>query len=327
MRRRGGGSDGLRHEAGQGLGVEEVALDLVAPPAQALEALARDRRRLDLRPRIAIDQLDRRQVGSHEAQRLVVLTRLHPRRARPRLDHGALPEEASGQQLPRRVVQRAGPGAEDVEVRVVLQVEDAGRVAREHDVGVRQDPQRIDEARPLVGRRQHVGLIEDHAQLPRLDRVHNDLGVRGDDELGLLPARRRAQLAVDRVLEDHVQVRVGLVQQQHRARASLEEREQHEHLLKPAAGACDVEPRPARPLPILRQDVSAGGVGRHQLEAEEPSDGVLQAGPRGLRVGGLDEEIAEDVAGLGLAQKLIDLRALIEWLLGSEPAHGGNEDR
>ena len=66
--------------------------------------------------------------------------------------------------------------------------------------------------------------------------------MRRDDELRLLPLGDAAQFAIDRVLKDQMQVRIRFVQQQHGARACIQEREQHQNLLKPAPCARNVEP-------------------------------------------------------------------------------------
>ena len=57
-----------------------------------------------------------------------------------------------------------------------------------------------------------------------------------------LPGGYGPKLVIDGVLENDVQMRIRLVQEQHGALPRVEKREQHQYLLKPAAGAGDVQP-------------------------------------------------------------------------------------
>ena len=57
MRRGGLGTDNRFDEAGERILVNEIAFDLVAPPAQPLQANAGDGVALDTLMRVAVDQL------------------------------------------------------------------------------------------------------------------------------------------------------------------------------------------------------------------------------------------------------------------------------
>ena len=96
-------------------------------------------------------------------------------------------------------------------------------------------------------------------------------------------AATRSQLTVDRVLKNHVQVRVRLVEQQHRTRSRVQHRQQHQHLLKPASGAGDVEPGPVRRDAVFGDDVRARSHQEAELIAEQPSIDVLQLAARPSR--------------------------------------------
>ena len=196
------------------------------------------------------------------------------------------------------------PGTQDVDVRVVLDIEDAARAHCLHDVRVAQHAKRGNEpvALGIVG--DPSRLVERDTQLPRLDGVDDDLGVGRDDELRPLPGGHRPQLVIDGVLKDHVQVCVRLVQQQRRALPGVEEGEQHQDLMETAARARDVQRRTVFRCLVLRADVRAAGIGRQQPVAEQFADRRLERGPGGIVPVRGDEQVAQDLAGAAEAEDL-----------------------
>ena len=65
-----------------------------------------------------------------------------------------------------------------------------------------------------------------------------------------------------------MQVRIGLVNQQHGRRPGVQERKQHQDLLESAAAARNIEPCAA--IPIVRENIRAGRIRRHQPVVKEP---------------------------------------------------------
>ena len=85
------------------------------------------------------------------------------------------------------VLQRLRPRAQDVEVRVVLDVENPANAPRLHHVHIAKYAERCDEPAALLSVRDHAGLVENDTQLARLDRVDHYLGMGCNDELGPVP--------------------------------------------------------------------------------------------------------------------------------------------
>jgi hypothetical protein len=156
-------ADCVFDESSERLGMHQVALDLVSAPSQALESSPANLGRLDLRSRVPVHQLERRQIISNQLKSLVVVARSNPGSSRSWFDHSALPEEAGGQHLAHWVVEQPSPGAEDIEVSIVFQIKHPGRGLCSHDIGVRQHPQGFDEAGPLLRRGEKAWLVEDDA--------------------------------------------------------------------------------------------------------------------------------------------------------------------
>ena len=222
------------------------------------------------------------------------------------------------------MIEPGGQDPQDSDIRIVLYIENAAHDLRLHHVGVAQYTKQVNEAVSLRVVGNCSGFVEHDVELARLDRVDDDLGMGGDDELRALPGGRGPQLVIDGVLENDVQMRVRLVQQQHRTRSRVEKRQQHQHLLKTAPGARDVqnylvldqdfhgfalsesaasalevEKRtvggPVRPR-VTRNDMRPAAVGRPESVPEELPYGRLKRFPRVFVAAGFRQQVAQHLA-------------------------------
>ena len=163
--------------------------------------------------------------------------------------------------------------------------------------------------------------MERDAQLAWLDGVDDDFGVGRHDQLRPLPGSHRPQFVIDGVLQDHVQVRVGFIEKQHGTLASVEERQQHENLLKPTACARDVQNRPIVRYPIVGANERAARVGRQQLVAEQLPDGSLERGPRGFIVRSGHKQVAKHLTGATETEELLYRHRLKQPLVCVQTGH------
>ena len=119
---------------------------------------------------------------------------------------------------------------------------------------------------------------------------------------------------------------VRFVEQQHRPGPRVEEREQHHHLVEAAAGAGDVERRAGVALPVVREDIRAVGVRGQQRVAEQPPDRLPERLPGRRTPAGLDQRVAERLAGPPVREQLVHLRPPVLRFRGDKPAHRTGED-
>ena len=105
---------------------------------------------------------------------------------------------------------------------------------------------------------------------------------------------------------------VGLVKKEHRALPRIQEREQHQHLLKSAARAGDVEWLAPLGHCVLGPYVRSAGVRGQQFIAKELSDRVLECGPGSIIQVRGDEQVAQHFSGTTKTEDLLYSRGLKE---------------
>ena len=193
-------------EAVEGGRMHEVALDLVTPPAHPLKPCP-------VIGRLGMLRLARRRrrapepgVVSHQLQRLVVVAGSDARRSR----RGCATVGFQNSRVRQKRVVPGGPGPWPTRAGCRGRCSPRGRgcrrLQRQHDVVVatgRRSDSISRRSLLAVSASIRAGRAATHSS-PRLDRVDDDLGVRGDDELRLLvrprpgAARRRSRPAGSR---------------------------------------------------------------------------------------------------------------------------------
>lgn len=126
--------------------------------------------------------------------------------------------------------------------------------------------------------------------------------------------------------QDEVEVGVRFVEQQHRARPRVEERQQHHDLVEAAARARDVERRAGVALAVIHEDIRAVGVRWQQRVPEQPPDRLAQRFPGRRTAVRLHERVAKRLAGPPVGEQLVHLRLPVLRFRGDEPAHRAGED-
>ena len=257
-------------EIGERVRVNEIAFDLVPPPAQPLQSDTRNVGIGNVRVRVSIEQLETGKPVRHarKLQCFEVFTRPDPRATLLRLETDRLPHQLVGQQGCCAVFQRHRPGTQDIDVRVALDIENPPHAHRLHDVRVAEHAERVDQPAAFLVVGNHLRFVENDTKLARLYGVDDDFGVRRDDQLGAVAGGGGSKLMIDGVLQDHVQMRVRFVQQQHRASSRVEKCEQHQHLLKSASRACDVQGRTVVGCGVFGSNVCTAGIRWQQCVAE-----------------------------------------------------------
>jgi len=84
--------------------------------------------------------------------------------------------------------------------------------------------------------------------------------VGGHDQLGALTGGNRTQFTINRVLKDHMQMRIRFIQQQDGRRPCVQESQKHQNLLKPAARAGDIKPRAVGNSLVFGNNVCSGRI-------------------------------------------------------------------
>ena len=134
-----------------------------------------------------------------------------------------------------------------------------------------------------------------------------------------------ATMSWARVRTEYVQVRIRFIKQQHRSGSCVQQRQEHQHLLKAAARAGHVEAGPIRCVPILSDDVGPAAVGRDQYVPKQPPDCVLQAVPGRLGGTRLEEDVPQHFAWASLAEQVVELGPRVDGLLCAQARHGRDE--
>ena len=217
--------------------------------------------------------------------------------------------------------QRLRPGTQDIDVRVALDIENPPHAHRLHDVRVAEHAPRVDQPAAFLVVGNHLRLVENDTKLARLYGVDDDFGVRRDDQLGAVAGGGGPKLMIDGVLQDHVQMRVRFVQQQHCTSSRVEKGQQHQHLLKSASRACDVQGRTVVGCGVFGANVCTAGVRWQQCIAEKLPDGFLQGVPRKLVTTRFHKKIAQDFARTAESEEMLDHRWLEHGFLRAQARH------
>ena len=242
------------------------------------------------------------------------------------LEYGRLPHQFAPKQGLGPVAELPGPSAQDVSVGVIFHVNDAPDMHGLHDIGIAQDAKRRDEPLALGRIRQSPRFSERDIEFAGFDGIDERLGMRRRDELGARAGGRGPQFVMDRILEQDVQMRVRFVQEEDRARAGMEERQEHQRLQRPAAGGCDVQRPFVGPGGEFGEYVRSAGVRRQQVVAEQLLHGGADRLPDGFVAVRFRQEIAHDLARPSETEHLLDLRPLQQRLVQGETAHGRHEN-
>ena len=184
------------------------------------------------------------------------------------------------------MVQPPGERLQDAEVGRAFDVEHPAGLFRLIVLIERDVPERLQNLAPaVVDAVRHAD--EGHHHVAAGGLVEQHLGVAGGDDLTAAFARHLGEQAVDLALAENLQVRVRLVQQQHRARIRVHVRQQQQRLLQAAAGGRQVEPdalvlRAA--LAIGHDNLAASGDVPRGIEpgAEQALDLLRPVGPMAM---------------------------------------------
>jgi hypothetical protein len=151
--------------------------------------------------------------------------------------------------------------------------------------------------------------------------VENHLGVGRDQELTSTAKCDLPQTVVNLALKNDVLVCVRFIEEQHRSRPGVEEREKRQHLMEPATGGCDVEVPTllaAVRFAILDADVGIGPwcvVRPKEVDLEYLAHIGFQSIPRGSVTRNFKEEVSEDVTRLSLPDEQVLVARVIERFL------------
>lgn len=91
---------------------------------------------------------------------------------------------------------------------------------------------------------------------------------------------------------------IGFVEEQHRTSACVQERQQHEYLLKTAAGARHIESWGCWASTVLGQNIGTRRVGRQQFIAKQSFNCFGEITPGILLLMCDNEEVAQYISGL-----------------------------
>jgi len=116
-----------------------IPLDFIAMPSQPLEALAGNRRGLDVRIGISIDEHQTGQILIHQPQGIIMILGLDAIGPKPGFPYCGPPEYPL-EQFMGRVVKDLCPGTQDLQVCPSFKIEDAWRICGQHDIRIGQNP-------------------------------------------------------------------------------------------------------------------------------------------------------------------------------------------
>ena len=147
----------------------------------------------------------------------------------------------------------------------------------------------------------------------------------GSDDLATGGLRSIREQLIDLPLAKNLQVRIGLVQQEHRAGVRVHVCQKKQSLLEPPSRGGKVKLDPA--FPVAHRDLATLGdvPRRSQFGCEQVLDPIDQIGPASPFLMNAVAEIAQDFGGSPFPHAHIDRPVVEAGLRGCQSGHRGKE--